>query len=1106
MVNLFLQIKRPLVNQFLTLKSNTHRMLCILILIALPFFPTLPACKAQYPTVNLTEEEQAWLDRNASEIRLFFNTEFPPIEFATSSNTFIGMGADIINLVEKKLGIDFVKQPCEDWNKHLAALENGTCAIAPTIVDTPERERYAFFTTPYATVPVVIITRKSISGNLTLSDFTDKRIAVVSGFATENYVRERVSDQTEILTVSDVPEGLRAVSFGRVDALIENLAVAAYFIDQEGIPNLRVAGATDYAFAWSIGISRHYPLLYSAIQKTLDTFSESELAAIRKQWVSLDVPPRLSPEARLLLKASAGFALLLLISLTVITYILKRRLNEKVANLKTAQKELLDHADRLKLATEATQAGIWDFYPVTSKRYLSGQWLTMLGYPPTATEIQLNELKRFIHPEDRASFDEIFEKYLSSGGKDQLEIELRLRRADGTWSWVLSKAKSVEWDEYGAVTRIIGLDINIQNIKEHQNKLAQSEARFRAIFENAPYAIIISDPETGHVLSANNTFLKKWGLGKKDLAAFDLKTISDGSNESVSDIIKILIETGAIKDRETTITRDDGSIGHLIFSSVVIDIDGRKQILSMTVDITEQKHAEQALKESEERFRALFKLAPIPMATISLDGRILDVNDRMTQVMGYTLADVPTLTQWWQLALPDQEYRNQVIAEWDAGFDRVSTSVKPFSLGEIKCTRKDGTELTMIVGTNRIKSFIVVSFFDITGRKRAEEEKENLREQLLQSQKLEAIGVLAGGVAHDFNNMMGAIIGYAELMLIEMDRDNPFRENLSIILDTALHSADLTRQLLAFARKQPIAPKRIDLNKSVESLLPMIKRIIGENIDLIWLPNASPCPVKLDNSQFDQVLTNLCVNARRAIADIGNIIIETDQVSFDETYCEFHPGFLPGDYVKLSVSDNGYGMDKETLEHIFEPFFTTSTTGHGTGLGLSTVYGIIKQNKGFINVYSEPEEGTNFRIYLPRHEAEDEEHIAESTGKIQGSQDETILIVEDDPILLQMTTIMVQRLGYTTLSAGSPGEAINMARTHPDDIHLFITDLIMPEMNGRQLADQLQEIRPEIKHLFMSGYTANVIVHQGVLDKDVNFIEKPFSFTAMADKIREVLD
>jgi len=543
----------------------------------------------------------------------------------------------------------------------------------------------------------------------------------------------------------------------------------------------------------------------------------------------------------------------------------------------------------------------------------------------------------------------------------------------------------------------------------------------------------------------------------------------------------------------------------LIFSSVVIDIDGRKQILSMTVDITEQKRAEQALIESEERFRALFRMAPIPMATLSLDGRVLDVNDRMIQVLGYTIDDIPTLEQWWQLAIPDPEYRNQVVADWNAVFDRVSTSAQPFNLGEIKCTPKDGPELTMVVGTNRIKSFIVASFFDITGRKRAEEEKKKLREQLLQSQKLEAIGVLAGGVAHDFNNMMGAVIGYAELMLNEMDQDNPFRENLSIILDTALHSADLTRQLLAFARKQPIAPKRIDLNKSVEALIPMIQRLIGENINLTWLPDTSPCPVKLDNSQFDQVLTNLCVNARKSITDVGKIIIETSLASFDEAYCESHAGFFPGNYAQLTVSDNGYGMDKDTLEHIFEPFFTTSSAGHGTGLGLSTVYGIIKQNKGFINVYSEPGKGTTFRIYLPRHEAVDEELITETISAIKGQQDETILIVEDEPILLKMTTIMVQRLGYSVISAGSPSEAIHIANTYPDKIQLFITDIIMPEMNGRELADRLQEIRPEIKHLFMSGYTANVIYHQGTLDKGVNFLEKPFSLKTIADKIREAL-
>ena len=341
--------------------------------------------------------------------------------------------------------------------------------------------------------------------------------------------------------------------------------------------------------------------------------------------------------------------------------------------------------------------------------------------------------------------------------------------------------------------------------------------------------------------------------------------------------------------------------------------------------------------------------------------------------------------------------------------------------------------------------------------------------------------------------------------MTKMDPANPFRENLDKILDTAQRSANLTRQLLAFARKQTIDPVVFDLSESVEGLLKMIRRLIGENIELAWFPGKGPGSVRMDPAQFDQVLVNLCVNARDAIADVGKIIIETDTVLCDETYCDAHSYCTPGEYVLLAVSDNGSGMDRETLKHIFEPFFTTKELGRGTGLGLSTVYGIVKQNNGFINMYSEPGKGTTCKIYIPLHTLEAVKTPVPTAEKIPRSRGETILIIEDEPTVLEMTTVMLQRLEYTVLAAATPGEAIRIAEEHGSEIHLLITDVVMPEMNGRDLAERLRTIRPTTKILFMSGYTANVIVHHGVLDEGVNFIQKPFSMKGLAAKIREAL-
>jgi CheY-like chemotaxis protein len=365
---------------------------------------------------------------------------------------------------------------------------------------------------------------------------------------------------------------------------------------------------------------------------------------------------------------------------------------------------------------------------------------------------------------------------------------------------------------------------------------------------------------------------------------------------------------------------------------------------------------------------------------------------------------------------------------------------------------------------------------------------------------------LAGGVAHDFNNMLGVILGYTDLALMRVDLASPVHADLMAIRKAAERSANLTRQLLAFARKQTAAPKVLDLNEAVEGMLKMLRRLIGEDIDLVWLPDKNLWPVKVDPSQIDQILANLCINARDAIEGVGKLTIETGTTAFDEAYCAEHPGFVPGEYVLLAVSDDGSGMDKETQGKLFEPFFTTKEMGKGTGLGLATVYGIVKQNNGFINVYSEPGHGTTFKIYLPWHVGKAEQlKTIDSTQAISRGH-ETVLLVEDESAILEITTTMLEHLGYTVLAASTTGEAIRLANEHPGEIHLLITDVVMPEMNGRKVAERLMPLHPNLKLLFMSGYTSNVIAHQGVLNEGVCFIQKPFSMKDFATKVREVLD
>jgi signal transduction histidine kinase len=390
--------------------------------------------------------------------------------------------------------------------------------------------------------------------------------------------------------------------------------------------------------------------------------------------------------------------------------------------------------------------------------------------------------------------------------------------------------------------------------------------------------------------------------------------------------------------------------------------------------------------------------------------------------------------------------------------------------------------------------------------RRANQERDNLQEQLIQSQKLESVGRLAGGVAHDFNNMLMVIIGHAEMLLEQISDQDPNRSSLENIHNAANKSANLTRQLMAFARKQIISPVVLDLNNTIVGMITMLQRLIGENIQVIWIPNKAVWPIKVDPAQLDQILANLAVNARDAIENAGNITIETANVTIDATYCADHLEGAPGDYVMLSVCDDGSGIDKETQARLFEPFFTTKGLGKGTGLGLATIYGIVKQNNGFINVYSELGQGTCFKIYFPRYIGEMPKGEEALRTEIPKGHGELILLVEDEISILSLGKSMLERLGYQVIAATTPDEMLSKLTSLPCPARLLITDVVMPKMNGRELADRIIKMHPEIKCLFMSGYTSNIIAHQGVLDEDANFIEKPFSLKGLATTVRKVLD
>jgi len=431
---------------------------------------------------------------------------------------------------------------------------------------------------------------------------------------------------------------------------------------------------------------------------------------------------------------------------------------------------------------------------------------------------------------------------------------------------------------------------------------------------------------------------------------------------------------------------------------------------------------------------------------------------------------------------------------------------------EVQYTSDQGTRGTMVINARRLQMelegapMVLLAIEDVTERRRAEAEKEKLRAQLAQAQKMEALGRLAGGVAHDFNNMLTVILGHVGFARDALEAGHAVRENLAQIQKAAERAAGIVRQLLAFARQQVVSPRLLDINEAIEGTLKMLRRLVGEDIELLWKPGAGVWPVKIDPVQLDQVLANLTVNARDAIAGVGQIVIGTANTTLDESDCAGIPSATPGDYVVLTVSDNGCGMDSETLARAFEPFFTTKEVGQGTGLGLPTVLGIAEQNNGFVSVQSQLGRGSTFRVYLPRASEGEEKAPGEHPPETPRARGETVLLVEDEPAILDVGRMMLERLGYVVLAAGKPSEAIRLSHEYAGEIHLVLTDVVMPEMSGRELMERLQASRPGLKCLFMSGYTADAVVRRGVSYNGTRLVQKPFSLHDLAVRVRAALD
>ncbi len=595
--------------------------------------------------------------------------------------------------------------------------------------------------------------------------------------------------------------------------------------------------------------------------------------------------------------------------------------------------------------------------------------------------------------------------------------------------------------------------------------------------------------------------------------------LPDYRGENIGYLI-VALDTTAFHDsaRKTVIWTVLFAAAVLILSFLILDVSFEK-ILKRVVDLNRSlaTEKENLTRRVEERTRELEKKAAeyeqiAHAIENSIDGvmftdleqRVTYMNRAACEMAGYALDEV--IGQKATIFAQDKHIIEREILP--------AMHKNGYWSGGMNALRKNGEVLEVLVSATFIRqpdgtpAGMAVTLRDLTEIRQLEKEKTAVEQQLHQAMKMEAIGRLAGGIAHDFNNILNVINGYAELALMETSPEGPLRRKLTNILEAGERAARLTQQLLAFSRKQIINVEPVIFNELLQDLYRMMKRILGEDIDIMIDTSPGLWPVMVDRSQFEQILMNLVVNARDAMPSGGRLTIETANVTVDEEYSQSHYNIQPGDYVMIAVSDTGAGMTAEVKGKIFEPFFTTKEQGKGTGLGLATVYGIVKQNNGFIMVYSEPGHGTTFKILIPRVADSEikEDTWADSDRNVLHYGDETILIVEDDEGVCRLAEEMLSDLGYTVLTAHRAEDALNIFKHPPEKIHILLTDVVMPGMSGPELADKVKTIQPDVKILFMSGYTENAIVHKGILKSGIRFIHKPFAIRTLAEAVRQVLD
>jgi PAS domain S-box-containing protein len=775
-----------------------------------------------------------------------------------------------------------------------------------------------------------------------------------------------------------------------------------------------------------------------------------------------------------------------------------------ISERRNAEVALRKSQERLEAAQELAHIGCWELDFSAGFSFWSREMFRLFNLEPASCAPSWEAFLEMIHPADRDRLVHAREQGIDVG--DDINLELRSNPSLGPVRVFFTNIQV----KHGATQQQRILNGTLQDVTERvraEEALHNSERKLAEIFRSSPEMIVVSRTEDGRLFELNDTFSRILGYDHDEIIGkTSLEIGLWPSPEARAEVVEQVKKYGEIRNRESLLCKKTGEGIPVLMSASPIMIDGEKCMIWLLVDITDRKRSEAAVRESQARLEAAQRQARIGSWEFTPSTCSLYWSREMFHLLKLNEEDrAPTHEAYLAMMHPEDR------PHMERFLDQVAQSDKPETC-EFRSDPGSGPErrfcITGQADHNAAGQLTTLSgtLQDITEQKHAEQERAKLHEQLLQAMKMDAVGRLAGGVAHDFNNLLTVIIGNVGLACAELNPSDPLLPLLSEVAKAADSASSLTHQLLAFSRRQIIEPKVLNLSSLVGNLRKMLTRIIGEDIELRAALAEDLGSVKVDPNQFDQVVVNLVVNARDAMPGGGELLLKTANVTLDESYAQLHPDVAPGNYVMLAVSDNGQGMTDEVKQRLFEPFFTTKPQGHGTGLGLAMIFGVVKQASGTIEVYSEVGRGTTFKIYLPRIEepAEQLERRGRSNDLPRGT--ETLLLVEDDPSVRSLAEKFLGRQGYKLLSASSGGEALMLADQHAGLIDLLLTDVVMPGMGGRELADRIRQRHPDISVLFTSGYTEDTIVRHGIIDEQMHFIGKPYTLQLIARKVREVLD